>query len=687
MSRELALSSGKLTEEAGVAPLSGPSKSPPPLGGLVAGGSGSPAQAQQAKEERMMRGRVEEAAEHLNFARCTEFREHEAAKISMTDVRTVKRDVELVRQRMRAHYFGLLDPHSTKMQVWDLLVILALGYTVCVTPYEISFLPNADWSPASDLAITALFSFDIVKEFFLPYRLSHKLGGRKITNHKMIAKRYLRTWAVVDIVGTVPVDLIFAMASTGSTAADVGASSSSTNSVLKATKMVRLARLLRLGRVLRASRVLSRLLERLESYVTVSFTQREVAFWTLAMLVAFHWLSCLWGLLANLRTSQRSPELEAARLLTWEVDAGLPCERGPGECLSACEISLLAALQRPAGSAAAAAAAAAGGGTGVTPSSADAPDAAVSIEYRELWLCRAITSRVLPREEEGEHFWYYLYVLSDMTLSFGIGVYPRHPIEHALAFLCMIVNMVMNTFFLGVIATAMSQSDPLTRDFKARMDRLNHYLRETDAPSEMKRRAREYLKYTRDLFARKSFDDVFANFSPRLRDDMHAHSSLRTLLSVPLFQSCEDGFLRSLAPKLTRHGYEAGESVVLSEASLCIVTRGTGVKGGKPITLLQFWGEDFVLSAPALRDVRPASALTYMEIVCLSRSALVESMAEFPDSAKRIRVAALHFAMLRAPMLIARCAARRRAPPHSARLAPPKPPDDPSRPNMMLPRR
>ena len=50
--------------------------------------------------------------------------------------------------------------------------------------------------------------------------------------------------------GTVPVDLIFAMASTGSTAADVGASSSSTNSALKATKMVRLARLLRLGRVL-----------------------------------------------------------------------------------------------------------------------------------------------------------------------------------------------------------------------------------------------------------------------------------------------------------------------------------------------------------------------------------------------------------------------------------------------------
>ena len=79
-----------------------------------------------------MRGRVAEAAEHLTFARVTEFREHEAAKISMTDVRTVKRDVALVRMRMRAHYFGLLDPHSSRMQAWDLLVILGLAWTVLV---------------------------------------------------------------------------------------------------------------------------------------------------------------------------------------------------------------------------------------------------------------------------------------------------------------------------------------------------------------------------------------------------------------------------------------------------------------------------------------------------------------------------------------------------------------------------
>ena len=57
-------------------------------------------------------------------------------------------------------------------------------------------------------------------------------------------------------------------------------------------------------------------------------------------------------------------------------------------------------------------------------------------------------------------------------------------------------------------------------------------------------------------------------------------------------------------------GRPATEHVVLSEPCLCIVTRGTAVKAGKPITLRQFWGEDFILSSASLRDSRPASALT-----------------------------------------------------------------------------
>lgn len=570
-----------------------------------------------------MRGRVEEAAASLTFNKLFELRERERAMAGMAKVADVKRDVRAVRVRMAAHSRFLLDPQVWYMQAWDMIILLAMMWTVFVTPYEISFLPNSNWAPIMNIVITMLFAIDICKEFFLPYRLSHKKGGGKVSSHRAIAINYFRSWFVPDFIATVPIDVIVA-------AFNQDSASAADSVPFKVIKMVRLTRLLRLGRLLRSSRVIQRLIESVEEHITVSYTTREVTFWTVAMLVVFHWLSCCWGLLAQMRLTQRTPALEAARLV-----ATPSCARGLGSCLSDCEMDILSDLL-------------------ASTTATGAPFDLVTIHYQEFWLCRAITDGILPPESEEQHGWYYSYILSDMTLSFGIGIYPRHSVELVLAFLCAMINMVMNTFFLGVVATAMSQSDPLTRDYKARMDHLNHYLKESEAPRELRFRTREYLKYTRDLIARRSFDDVYATFSPRLAGDLHAHASLRTLVSVPYFKDCESEFLRSLAPKLTHHGYEATELVNLAEASLCIVTRGTGVKGGKPITLKEYWGEDFIISSAALRDSRPASALTYMEIVCLSRSDLMASMEMYPASAKHLRIAALHLSLVRAPLLIAR---------------------------------
>ena len=576
----------------------------------------------EAREERQMMGRIEEAISQLTYVKLDELRDRERTVGNMKDAAALRRDVKKVRARMKNHGRYLLNQSAIYMQAWDMLILLAMIFTVFVTPYEIAFLTDTTWSPPVNLLITFVFACDIVKEFFVPFQLSSKLGGAKVMSHKQIAVHYLRGSFALDVVATVPIDVFVGLAS-----ASEGESSATP---LKMVRMVRLVRLARLGRLLRGSRVVQRLVEVLEKVVTISYTTREVTFWTVAMLVVFHWLSCVWGLVALMREPQRSAALEEMRLSS--VPA---CERGPGTCLSECEMELLAELPK------------------VTANATGSTDMVI-IRFNEGWLCRAIEGGVLPPEDEGQHGSNYLYCLVDMVLMFGIGVYPRNPVEYTLAIFCAIVNMVMNTFFLGVVATAMGEANPIARDFKGRMDRLNHYLSESEAPPQLRRRTRDYLKYTRDLVARKSFDDVYETFSPRLRDDLHAHTSLRQLRLVPYFRDCEEPFLRSLAPKLTQYGFEASERVPLAEASLCIVTRGTAVKGGKPITLGQFWGDDFILSSAALHDRRLASALTYMEMVCLTRTSLLESMEEFPESARVLRRVALHLAMLRAPQLIAR---------------------------------
>ena len=100
------------------------------------------------------------------------------------------------------------------------------------------------------------------------------------------------------------------------------------------------------------------------------------------------------------------------------------------------------------------------------------PIGRTTVEINELWHCRAIGAGILPPETEQQHAIAYLFILCDMLLGFGIGVYPRHSAEYVLAFISVVLNMVMNTFFLGVVATAMSQADPLKREFNERMDHL-----------------------------------------------------------------------------------------------------------------------------------------------------------------------------------------------------------------------
>ena len=80
-------------------------------------------------------------------------------------------------------------------------------------------------------------------------------------------------------------------------------------------------------------------------------------------------------------------------------------------------------------------------------------------------------------------------------------------------------------------------------------------------------------------------------FSPHLRGEVLSHVSSRTLQAVPYFRGCERELLNALAARLTHHGFARcemmrgdGEGLTLS-----IVTRGTAVRGGKPITLYQYW--------------------------------------------------------------------------------------------------
>ena len=134
------------------------------------------------------------------------------------------------------------------------------------------------------------------------------------------------------------------------------------------------------SRQARASRIATRILDRIERYVTISYTTRTLVFWTFFMLVLIHWFCCVWGLVGQ--GTQRTGETEALRLATFaavdstaatssaralkssirrplgevgddpsslvDVSQIANCMPGVGSCLASCELQLLAAhLSQP----------------------------------------------------------------------------------------------------------------------------------------------------------------------------------------------------------------------------------------------------------------------------------------------------------------------------------------------------
>ena len=269
---------------------------------------------------------------------------------------------------------------------------------------------------------------------------------------------------------------------------------------------------------------------------------------------------------------------------------------------------------------------------------------------QEPWQCRAVSEGKIPANYVLEAGTAYVYVLQTSGLLPSATTVGECVVYFVLSFIFLIISNV----FVGVVAAAQSEADPQTKEFKSRMDRLNHFLRDMHVPVDLKMATREHFRFTRDLVRKQSYNDLYPLLSPKLRGQVLAHLSSRTLKSVPYFCECEEGLLNALSQRLRHFGYSQGEMINHHDdgSTLSIVTRGTAVRGGKPITLYQFWGEDMIVTSRTLRDRRPASALTYVEIVCLTRDELFEELTHFPKSKKHIHLAAVNIAMMRAPILI-----------------------------------
>ena len=144
-----------------------------------------------------------------------------------------------------------INPQSKFLMWWDVLTAFALLWTAFVTPFEVGFLsPKENYvSPLFIINrfVDFVFLCDMVLAFFLPFRSTPKNGGMWVFDNRRIAKKYLSSWFLLDLLTGVPFDFFIGFA--------LDEDDSGSGSMLQLLRVLRIAKL---ARVLRASRIYKR---------------------------------------------------------------------------------------------------------------------------------------------------------------------------------------------------------------------------------------------------------------------------------------------------------------------------------------------------------------------------------------------------------------------------------------------
>lgn len=180
-------------------------------------------------------------------------------------------------------WFVFSPDHPWRL-VWDVVLLLLVVGDGIVVPYRMAFEVKAVGAAAvyNDF-VTVFFLLDIILNMMTSYRDK----GVVVIDRAAIAKRYLKTWFVLDMAASLPVDWFIADEE------DDGSSGAA-----RWNSLLRLVRLFKLFRILRLLKLFPKIFSMLEG--SISFNPSLVRFLRsfAVLLLSWHWIGCLYWAMA-----------------------------------------------------------------------------------------------------------------------------------------------------------------------------------------------------------------------------------------------------------------------------------------------------------------------------------------------------------------------------------------------------
>ena len=510
----------------------------------------------------------------------------------------------------------LLRPDSTGKIIWDAVAVGLLLYTIIIAPLRLGF-------SIEDLCPEAIFMFEMLIDIafvidlllnFITASFNDTVHGTELDfNPLHIARDYLKSWFVIDLLSSMPIDLIMSLALNGcpgnaelfvyelNVTEITKAEDSNRAKLLRMVRMLRLMKLAKLLRVLKLQNRVNDLGDRFPQLINLTFF-KLIRLLFLTIYIA-HLLACgFYWVGASIFYSEDPTE----RAHSWLSN----------------------------------------------PSTLDG--------YSD----RHPSLPGLRWEEVYEPYTAAMYWTFTTITTVGYGdISPRHPLERWYAIMCMIIGTLVFGQVIANLGEILETAGGGHRAMQARLNSLHNFMREKKLSYELQVRMRRHFRFywQRAITLDDAHDELLRQLSAPLRHDVVKAMYRSVISALPLFSLLEDenfwdAMLRAMQPHLIspdetlitqgRLGNEMylithGRLEVFYTASNVLVTTKPEPKHVRNIITGGHVGEIALFSAFDLRDgpsgderrdLRTATVIAraHCELFAIERGPFLQICKDFP---------------------------------------------------------
>ncbi|XP_072503317.1 potassium/sodium hyperpolarization-activated cyclic nucleotide-gated channel 3 isoform X1 [Notamacropus eugenii] len=198
--------------------------------------------------------------------------------------------VEIEQERVKSAGAWIIHPYSDFRFYWDLIMLLLMVGNLIVLPVGITFFKEENSPPwiVFNVLSDTFFLLDLVLNFRTGIVVEE--GAEILLAPHAIRTRYLRTWFLVDLISSIPVDYIFLVVELEPRLDAEVYKTARALRIVRFTKILSLLRLLRLSRLIRYIHQWEEIF-----HMTYDLASAVVRIFNLIgmMLLLCHWDGCL----------------------------------------------------------------------------------------------------------------------------------------------------------------------------------------------------------------------------------------------------------------------------------------------------------------------------------------------------------------------------------------------------------